>query len=291
MNRTLALGACCAILIACTPDARPPDASGPAQRVVTFAPHLAEIMFEVGAGKQLVGVSAWSDYPRAVLELPEVGDAFTVDQEQLSLLRPDLVLVWASGMPAHTVEELRERGYRVESVATRNLSEVAAAMRRIGQLTGHEEEGESAAARFDAVFAELRQAHADDDPISVFFQISTRPLYTINREHFISEIIALCGGRSIFDELEDFAPPVSVEAVLDRDPEVMLAGANLGDGAFDEWQRWPDMAANRLGNQFLLPDETVGRPSPRLTLAARAVCLALDQGRENRRSGQRSLDR
>ena len=249
---------------------------------MTFAPHLAEIMFEVGAGDKLVGVSAWSDYPRAVLELPEVGDAFTVDQEQLRLLQPDLVLVWASGMPVHTVDDLRRRGYRVESITTRNLADVAAAMRRVGDLTGHAEDGETAAARFEAVFDELRQAHADDEPISVFFQISARPLYTINREHFISEIIAVCGGQSIFDELDEFAPPVSVEAVIDRDPEVMLAGANLGEGAFAEWQRWPDMAANRLGNQFLLPDETVGRPSPRLTLAARSVCLALDQGRENR---------
>jgi iron complex transport system substrate-binding protein len=243
-------------------------------------------MFEVGAGDQLVGVSAWSDYPRAVLELPEVGDAFTVDQEQLSLLRPDLILVWASGMPVHTVDDLRQRGYRVESITTRKLADVAAAMRRVGELTGHAEEGETAAARFEAVFDELRRAHADAEEISVFFQISARPLYTINREHFISEIIAVCGGQSIFDELDEFAPPVSVEAVLDRDPEVMLAGANLGQGAFEEWQRWPDMAANRLGNQFLLPDETVGRPSPRLTLAARSVCLALDQARANRREAQ-----
>lgn len=288
MIRALALAACCASLAACTPEsAAPPLDASPAQRVVTFAPHLAEIMFEVGAGDQLVGVSAWSDYPRAVLDLPEVGDAFTVDQEQLSLLRPDLVLVWASGMPVHMVDELRERGYRVESITTRNLADVAAAMRRVGELTGHAEGGESAAARFEAVFDELRRAYADAEPISVFFQISARPLYTVNREHFISEIIAVCGGRSIFEDLEAFAPTVSVEAVIERNPEVMLAGANLGAGAFDDWQRWPDMAVNRFGNQFLLPDETAGRPSPRLTMAARAVCLALDQGRANRRGAQR----
>ncbi len=287
MIRAFAVAACCAALAACSPEpSAPPANTEPVQRVVTFAPHLAEIMFEVGAGDQLVGVSAWSDYPRAVLELTEVGDAFTVDQEQLRLLQPDLVLVWASGMPVHTVDDLRQRGYRVESITTRNLADVAAAMRRVGELTGHAEDGETAAARFEAVFNELRQVNADAEPISVFFQISARPLYTINREHFISEIIAVCGGQSIFDELNEFAPPVAVEAVLDRDPEVMLAGANLGEGAFEEWQRWPDMTANRLGNQFLLPDETVGRPSPRLTLAARSVCLALDQGRSNRKEAQ-----
>jgi len=241
-------------------------------------------MFAIGADDQLVGVSAWSDYPRDVLDLPEIGDAFTVDQEQLSLLQPDLLLVWESGMPAHTVDELRARGYRVESIRTRNLSDVDAAMRRIGELTGRADSAAAAAQQFTGAFAELREQYRDADPIDTFFQVSMRPLYTVNKEHFISEIIAVCGGRSVFDDLEEFAPSVSVEAVLDRDPEVMLAGTNLGDDAFDEWARWPNLAANRYGNQFLLPDETIGRPSPRLAMAGRSVCIALDQARSNRDS-------
>ena len=281
MTRALALVAAAALLCACSQERSASDRSGSAERVVTFAPHLAEIMFAIGAGEKLVGVSAWSDYPRVVLQLPEVGDAFTVDQEQLSLLQPDLLLVWESGMPAHTVDELRALGYRVESIRTRGLADVATAMRRVGELTGAVE-AEAAAARFEAAFEELRDRYRDASPISVFFQISARPLYTVNREHFISEIIAICGGHNIFDDLDEMAPSVDVEAVLDRDPEIMLAGANVGADAFVEWERWPNLAANRLGNQFLLPDETIGRPSPRLTLAGEAMCLALQQGRLNR---------
>jgi len=111
--RALALACICALLCACSKPTSETNDSGTAERVVALAPHLSEMMFAIGAGDRLVGVSSWSDYPRAVLELPEVGDAFTVDQEQLSLLVPDLLLVWESGMPAHTVDELRRRGYRV----------------------------------------------------------------------------------------------------------------------------------------------------------------------------------
>lgn len=286
MTRALALVCLGAVLGACSGEevAQPQDA--PAQRVVTFAPHLAEIMFVVGAGDQLVGVSAWSDFPREVLELPEVGDAFTVDQEQLSLLQPDLVLVWESGMPAHTADELRQRGYRVESIKTRSLEDVGQAILRVGELTGREDAAAQAAAAFNGTFDSLRSEYEKADSIDVFFQVSARPLYTVNREHFISEIIAVCGGHNIFDDLDDFAPAVDVEAVVDRDPDVMLAGANLGDDAFADWARWPHLAANRYANQFLLPDETIGRPSPRLVLAARAVCLALDQARRNRAAAQ-----
>jgi iron complex transport system substrate-binding protein len=266
---------------ACSPGKEPPAGDERAQRVVTFAPHLAEMMFVVGAEEQLVGVSAWSDFPREVLDLPMIGDAFMIDQEQLSLLQPDLVLTWESGMPAHTVDELRHLGYRVEVIRTRNLDDVAAAIRRIGELTGRDEAAQQAAGRFEAAFDELREAHRNDRPIDVFFQVSARPLYTVNREHFISEIIAVCGGRNIFDDLDDLAPSVDAEAVVDRDPDVMLAGANLGDEAFSEWERWPHLKAIRYGNQFLLPDETIGRPSPRLALAGRSLCLALQRARGN----------
>jgi len=280
--RTLALACICTLLVACSKPASEPTTSGAAERVVSLAPHLSEMMYAIGAGDRLVGVSSWSDYPREVLELPEVGDAFTVDQEQLSLLAPDLLLVWESGMPAHTVDELRSRGYRIESIRTRSLADVATAMIRLGELTGRLATAEVAAAQFTDAFAELSEQYRDAEPISVFFQISARPLYTINHEHFISEIIRLCGGRNVFDDLDEMAPSVSVEAVLDRDPEVMLAGTNLGDDAFDEWARWPSLAANRYGNQFLLPDETIGRPIPRLAMAGRSLCIALDQARRNR---------
>jgi iron complex transport system substrate-binding protein len=244
------------------------------------------MMFAVGAERQLVGVSAWSDFPRAVLDLPEVGDAFTIDQEQLLLLEPDLVLVWESGMPVHTVDELRAGGYRVETIRTRNLGDVAAAMMRIGELTGNEATAETAARDFTAVLDALREQYRDAESIDVFFQVSTRPLYTVNREHFISEVIALCGGRNVFDDIDEFAPSVSVEAVIDRDPDVLLAGTNLGNDAFDVWLRWPGLAAVRYGNQFLVPDETIGRPSPRLAMAAGSVCIALDRARANRAAGQ-----
>ena len=286
MIRALVLACTCALLCACAKPA-PEAASGEAaERVVAFAPHLSEIMFAIGAGDRLVGVSSWSDYPREVLDLPEVGDAFTVDQEQLSLLQPDLVLVWESGMPAHMVEELRGRGYRIEVIRTRSLADVSAAMITLGELTGRRAGAMEAAEQYTRALEQLSEQYRDAAPISVFFQVSNRPLYTINREHFISEIISLCGGRNVFDDLDDMAPSVSVEAVLDRDPEVMLAGANLGDDAFAEWVRWPGLAANRYGNQFLLSDETIGRPIPRLVVAGQAVCIALDQARRNRAAVQ-----
>jgi len=252
------------------------------ERVVTLAPNLTELVFAVGAGARLVGVSAWSDYPAAASELPVVGDAFMVDQEQLALLNPDLLLVWESGTPAHAVDELRKAGYTVEQIRTRGIADISKAMLRIGELTGHASEARVTAGNFEKELARLRESNHGRAPISVFYQVSARPLYTVNREHYVSELIEICGGRNVFDDLTELAPAISVEAVVDRNPEVMLASTDAGDDGFAEWQRWPAISANLYGNLFLLPADEIARATPRLIVAGGALCLALQQARFNR---------
>lgn len=275
-----------AVFAACTKEADSPPESTDVQRIVSLAPNLTELVYAVGAGDKLVGVSAWSDYPREVLELPVIGNAFTVDQEQLALSKPDLLLVWESGTPQHVVDELRAIGYRVASIKTRNLDDVAEALLTLGNLTGHSEQAAAVAARYRDELSALRDEYAHREPIRVFYQVAARPLYTINNEHYISELIALCGGTNIFSDLSELAPTIDVEAVVDRDPEVMLASTDAGDDAFNEWLRWPTIAANRFGNQFLLPADEIGRATTRVVVAGNAMCLALQQGRINRAARQ-----
>lgn len=282
MTRALALTWLAIVLCGCSEPARETASPAVYQRIVTLAPNLTELVFAIGAAEQLVGVSAWSDYPHAVLDLPVVGDAFTVDQEQLALLDPDLLLVWESGTPSHAVDELRRLGYEVETVRTRGLADISAAMLRIGELTGHSAQAEAAAEKFRKQLDELHEAHEKNAPISVFYQVSARPLYTINGEHYVSELIEICGGSNIFGDLGDLAPSISVEAVVDRNPEVMLASTDAGDDGFAEWKRWPAMSANLYGNQFLLPADEIARATPRLIVAGDALCLALRQARLNR---------
>ncbi|MGI9247801.1 MAG: helical backbone metal receptor [Woeseiaceae bacterium] len=282
MTRALALAWLAAVLCGCSEPASDAPVPRTYERIVTLAPSLAELVFAIGAGEQLVGVSAWSDYPPEVLRLPVVGDAFTVDQEQLALLNPDLLLVWESGTSAHTIDELGKIGYAVESIRTRSLADVSTAMLRIGELTERSSEAEAAAGKFRRELEQLRVSHAGDSPITVFYQVSARPLYTINREHYVSELIEICGGRNIFDDLTDLAPAISVEAVVNRNPEVMLASTDARDDAFAQWQRWPAISANLYGNQFWLPADEIGRATPRLIVAGGAVCLALQQARFNR---------
>ena len=282
MRSICAAVATVACFCSCSPAEQPTTDSSDAKRIVTLAPHLTELVFAAGASELLVGVSAYSDFPRAARDLPVVSDAFTVDQEQLALLKPDLLLAWQSGTPQHVIDGLRAAGFNVAAIRTRGLDDVATALLRIGELSGHANQASAAAKYFRGSMARLREQYAAEADISVFYQVSARPLYTINREHFIGEILSLCGGRNIFADLSDFAPSVSVEAVLDRNPEVLLAASDSSDSPFADWQRWDKLAANRYGNHFTIESAEIARPTPRLLMAAAKICDSLLIARQNR---------
>lgn len=265
------------------------EATGPAEpspatysRIVTLAPNLTELVFWAGAGELLVGVSAYSNHPPKALELPVVGDAFMIDQERLAVLRPDLLLVWEGGTPTHLVDELRATGYDVEVMRTDSLADVASAITRIGELTGRSESAGLTASTFLSRMQDLRKAHESRPPISVFYQVSARPLYTVSGGHFVSELIQMCGGTNIFGDLAELAPTIDAEAVVERDPEVFLAGSDAGNEPFSEWDRWPHIAANQYGNHFIVPGDVISRATPRLLDGAATLCEVLEEARKRR---------
>ena len=274
------------LFVGCDKTPRPAAGELPerAERIVTLAPHLAELVFAVGAGDRLVGVSAYSDYPPAVRDLPVVGDAFAINLERLRLLQPDLLLVWSTGMPAKTVDDLVNAGFPVLRIHTIGLEDVASALRRIGEVTGSSERAGQVAAAFEADLAELAASYGDRDRLQVFYQVSARPLYTINNAHYISGLIRICGGRNVFEDLGELAPTVDVEAVIARDPEVLLAPHAGGEDPFSAWDRWPSINANRYGSRFRLPVDELGRATPRLIAGGEAVCKALETARQQRRA-------
>ncbi len=251
----------------------------PVTRVVTLAPHLAELAWAAGAGDLLVGAVAWSDYPPPVQALPRVGDAFAISDERIAALAPDLVLAWAGGTPPAVVRRLKTRGFRVETLASDGPEAVADNLRAIGRWTGREAAAEKAAEEFLSGLRALEQAQAGKPVLRVFYQVSREPLYTVGGQQLISRIIGLCGGQNVFSALDSPAAVVDVEAVLARDPEVILAGSGpVRD--LDAWRRWKGLAAVRQDNLFLVDSDLVSRPSPRLLAGARTVCGYMDVARE-----------
>jgi iron complex transport system substrate-binding protein len=252
-------------------------AGGP--RIVVLSPHLAELVFDAGAGAALVGAVEYTDFPEAAREVPRVGDAFRIDRERVAGLAPTLILAWGGGTPRQVIQQLRDDGYRVEVIESDTLEAVAAALRQIGELAGT---SETARARADAYLknlAALRVRYEGRRRIRVFFQIAERPLYTVTGEQTIGQLVELCGGANVFRDLPGLAPAVSMESVVAADPEVMLA---TGDGSGEPlaaWRRFPGISAVRNDQLYTVNGDHVSRATLRLLEGAREVCARLEQSR------------
>jgi iron complex transport system substrate-binding protein len=260
----------------------------PEPRIVSLAPHLTELAFDVGAGERIVATVEYSDYPQAARAIPRIGDAFLVDLERLIAIRPQLVLAWDTGTPVPTIERIRALGLRVEVFSTQRLQDVAAAIRRLGELAGTEAVANATALKFEDDMRALRVRYQDRAPIRVFLQINDRPLYTVNDQQIISEIAELCGGKNVFAHLNELAPTIGEEAVIAANPQAIVSTDDTVPDPRARWERWQHLAAVRAGNVFSLRSDDLARPTTRLAKGASAMCQVLDTARENLRRAKRT---
>ncbi len=256
----------------------------PAQRIVSLAPHTTELLFAIGAGSETVGVSQFSDYPAAAKHLPQLGGSSGFDLERIAALKPDLVLVWHSGVSPAQVEALKKLGLPVFESEPHDFATVASSLERLGQLAGKPAEGKQAADNFRARWQALAAHYAHAAPVTVFYQIWSEPLMTLNDRHLASASIALCGGKNVFGKLPALAPTVNAEAVLQADPEAILTGSDGGEGAaaLAPWKKFSQMTAVRRDNLFVLDSNVLTRASPRILDGAEAICGKLDVARRRR---------
>ena len=257
---------------------------GPAKRFVTLAPHATEMLYAAGAGDRLIGTVEYSDYPPAAKKVPRIGSYDRFDLEAISALKPDLVIAWETGNPAAPVEKIRALGLTVYASQPNRMEDVAGQLERLGQLAGTEVVANQAAEHFRQRLAGLRAANAGKPKVRVFYQIWKAPLMTVGGPQIISSAIELCGGENVFGKLSQMAPTVSVEAVLEADPEAIVA-TGMGDARpewLDDWNKWPRMTAVKRGNLFHIHPDLMQRHTPRILDGAEQLCAALDVARSRR---------
>jgi iron complex transport system substrate-binding protein len=253
----------------------------PASRVVSLAPDLTELTYAAGAGPVLVGASAYSDYPAAAKQLPRIGDAFRFDIERVLALKPELVLAWEGGTPVPVIERLRALHLPVLVIGTHELTDIAHNLELIGQATGHVDQAQRAAGDFLAGLKRLRNQYANRKPVRVFYEISATPLYTVGGSQVISRIIALCGGRNIFDDLTSLAASISLESVLARDPQAIVTGGDdQAVARLRAWRQWPHLSAAESRSLFSINGDLLDRTTPRILEGGKQLCEDLDSTRQ-----------
>lgn len=248
-----------------------------AERVISLAPSLNEIMLELDAADLLVGIiDGGIAVPQQIDHLPRLGRSGQVEMEQLLSLRPDLILLWPDSIGSAQREQLRRLGIAMHEMNPRRLDDLANEVETLGELIGRSKQAQLRVAEFRQRLATLRAGHRRERPLKVFFQVWDRPLYTVGGGQFISDALRTCGAENVFADMPLPAPQVSLESVLLRAPEVILvAEPSLGEA----WQRWPQIPAVRLEQVWTIPDEGLQRPSLQLLDATESLCDLLRDAR------------
>jgi len=255
---------------------------GPAQRIVSLAPHATELLFAAGAGAHVVGVLAPADAPAEAKRLPRVGDARALDLERIIALKPDLALVWPYLAPAQ-IERLRSLGVPIFVSDPPTPESIPDEVERLGTLAGTHDAASAAAIALRTRLGALAHRERDAGAIAVFYEIWPKPLYTIGGRHLITAALKLCGAQNVFARLAVPAPAVGVEDVLAARPQAIVAGTDnaVRPAWLDDWRRWTKLPAVARGNLFVVDANLLHRAGPRFIDGAEQLCAALDHAREN----------
>lgn len=254
----------------------------PAQRVISLAPHVTEMLFAAGGGSHVVGVVAYSDFPEDAKKIPQIGSNREVDLERIMALKPDLIVVWRHGSSERQIEMVRKLGLPMFHSEPQTLDAIPDSVAKLGQLMGTESAAAPAAAALRRQLADLRGRYANRPTVRAFYQVWDQPLYTLNGKHIVSDALRLCGGENIFAKLAVTAPVVSVEGVLQENPEAIFATAEKNYGGVSMWKPYGTLLAVRNDNLFTIDGNLLNRAGPRMILGAAMLCEKLELARRHR---------
>ena len=247
----------------------------PARRVISLAPHITELIYSLGAEKQIVGTVKYSDYPPKASTLPRIGDAFSLNIESVLALKPDLIIAWHTGGNNRPIERLRSLGLPVYTNEAKSLAGIGEAIIDIAALLGKKERGFALQQEFVTALENSRVVKKSS-PV-IFFQISDQELYTVSSEHLIGQAINHCGGKNLFSDISPNVSQVNQEMILANQPDVIVVTQRPGSES--AWVKtWRGFTGTQYQVDTIDPD-LISRPSLRMLDGIKAICEIVNGAR------------
>lgn len=253
------------------------------RRIVSLAPSVTEMLFAIGAGPQVVGVTKYCNYPPEADALPEVGgfSADTISVETIVGLSPDLVIAGAVSQTP-IAEALTKVGIPTIVIDPSSFEDVYATIEKLGYLSGNADQAGGVVTemrqRVEKVVATVADIPAEERP-AVFYEVFDEPLMSAGPNTFVGQMIDLAGASNIFADMTEDYPQVSAEAIVERNPSIIVGPNSHGDKLTPELVAarpgWAEIKAVKDGKIYLLDGDMVSRPGPRLADSLEALAKAL----------------
>lgn len=264
-------------------DTRPSALAGreleqPAQRIVSLIPSVTETILALGAADRLVARSDFDTDP-TLAHLPTVGQGLTPSLEQLTMLQPELVIAWPDNESRSVITRLADLGVTIYTPQIQTLADIERTTRELGDMLGLEIAAASLIATIEAELDAIRQAVADRERPTVFYVVWYAPPTTTGTGTYVHELIEIAGADNIFDDAPGLWPTVSIEEVLNRQPDIVLLSQTEEIHVDLEQLRaapgWRELQAVRDGRVLQIDANLYNRPGPRVIDAARQLAQLL----------------
>jgi len=256
--------------------------NGEPSRIVSLAPSITEILYFLGLGERVVGVTQFSYYPPEAALKPKVGSYIELNVEKIISLFPDLVIGTVDGNKPGVVDLLNQAGIQVFIVNPRNVKQAIETVGIIGQVCGVSKKAGLLTSRLNRrVTRILEEIRTKERPL-VFLQINLRPIMTVNKNTIHHDLIRLAGGRNMTQDEPITYPRISMEAVIRERPEVIIISSMERGGRFEkarqEWLKWRSIPAVKNNRVHLIDSDLIDRPSPRIIDGLEAMARIIHPG-------------
>ncbi|MCB1025075.1 MAG: cobalamin-binding protein [Acidobacteria bacterium] len=242
------------------------------KKAVSLAPNLTEIIFAVGAGDKLVGVTSYCNYPERAKDIPKVGDTLKPNIENILALKPDVVFVSTASQLQSFSETLEKQGISVFVTNPNSLEDIYNSIEKIGEVFGNAKQAEEVVTQLKKRVREIEEKTKNTRKIRTFVQID-RSLYTIGEESFLTDLIEKAGGSSVTKDVATAYPKISKEKALALDPEAIILSESPDNISPND--AFKNSSAIRNGRVYKINADILSRPAPRIVDALEQIAKSL----------------
>jgi iron complex transport system substrate-binding protein len=261
------------------------------QRIVSTAPSITELLYALGLGNEVVGVTRFCRYPPDALTKPKIGDYTSPNLEAIAALKPDLVVIQTN--PIHLADHLTRLNLRVLEIDQENIAAIYKSIQQVGAATGTDQRAAQLADSIREGLTKIRAKVSALPRARMMFVIGRSPnsldgLVVAGRASYLNEAIEIAGGENVFRDAKAAYPAVSLEEVMARNPEVIVDMGDMSDtvgvteahkrSVIALWDRIPTLAAVKQHRVFAVASDIYVVPGPRVIDAAKAFAEMLHPG-------------
>ena len=249
--------------------------------IIALAPHIVEMLYDVGAGEQIIGTTSFADYPEAAKKIPRIGNYVRLQLERVIELQPDLIIAWKSGNPSDDLARLEQLGFNIIYSQPHTFEDIANEVRSFAKITGHTTRGEEVAIKFEQALIKIKQQYQHKTEITGFYELWSRPLTTVAKGSWPQQFLNICKVKNPFEHVITPYPQISIEQVLPASVELIIQplSVNQKEREAFNWQDWSIIPAV-ANKQILQPDaDAMHRMTLRSLTALKDLCAEIDQTR------------